>query len=134
MPGVSCRQTATSTGAFPLPYGSVGQGLFVSLGLTGVDRLELAAGLGVGPADLIRVPFHHPRGEFLELGPAVQILEQADLMPLFLVLGPGEQCLARPRRVAVSVADRGGGTLTVVARGRLGGRRRSGRLCRRRRS
>ena len=74
----------------------VGQGLLVGLGMRRLDRLELAARLRVGQADLLGVPVDHPAGELLELGPAVEILEQPDLVPLLLILGPGEEGLAGP--------------------------------------
>src|SRR4051794_21670245 len=71
----------------------VGQGFLVRLGAA-LDRLELAAGLAVGQADLLGVPVHHPAGEVLELGPAIEVLQKTDLVALLLLLGPGEERLA----------------------------------------
>ena len=83
-----------------------------------LDRLELAAGLGVGQAHLVGVPVDHPAGEVLELGPAIQILEQPDLVALFLVLGPGE----RPCRSWADSRSRSPTATRGVGRGgRIGG-------------
>ena len=46
------------------------------------DRLELADRLGIGLADLVGVPFDHPAREVLELGPAIEILQEPDLVSL----------------------------------------------------
>src|SRR4051794_6986202 len=89
---------------------SVRQRLLVGL-LTGrLDGLELAAGFVIGQAHLVIVPVDHPTGEVLKLGPLVQVLQEANLVALLLVLGPGEEGLARSGGVARGVAvPRGGG-------------------------
>src|SRR5262245_65722526 len=93
MPGVATMEWPVFHRAL-----SVRQRLLQGLGPRRLDRLELAAGLGVGEADLVGVPVDHAVGEVLELGPAVEVLQQSNLVALLLVLGPGEEALAAQGR------------------------------------
>src|SRR5262245_22494109 len=90
---------------------SVGQGLGQRLLAGRRIRLELATGLVVGELDLLAVPVDHPGRELLELRPAVEVLEQVDLVAPLLILHPGEEGLARPR-----------GRAPARGTGRVGGR------------